>query len=433
MTELSLTWYAAVISVIILIVRYLAKSFAKAPAEDLMNNSSISGNWVKEEKKKGAKGKKKQQNPKKKSPSPPPAEESTVVEKKGSKTTRLRKEKGTELTEKVEETKSRGIANLDDEDDEGFVTVVGSRTKGMMKKISKMTPSEKSSFLAEQERKEDAKWDISDDVKVGKSKNAFMLPKVEGKPVPKKKTERKTATSVPSTSGSKIHLTATPEMLAEIERLRTAETTLPEVIISYKVGIEGSWYPITELLETADFAHAESLYKRWVSKPESCLGSYFIKIDSKEWTGASTADEPWVVSGWVPALLKIISGEKEAFATVCTEGDWRVRMSLVAEDTLQLEHVDRPAKLSSMIHKVSLKQFAEVFQQQMSLLVDFTIKIESVSSDYFDRMTELRDSNPERADRNLERHAVVQGRVPKSVKLSQLLDKLSEAAILKWG
>eukprot|EP01060_Flectonema_neradi_P002376 TRINITY_DN11454_c0_g1_i1.p1 TRINITY_DN11454_c0_g1~~TRINITY_DN11454_c0_g1_i1.p1 ORF type:complete len:453 (+),score=108.18 TRINITY_DN11454_c0_g1_i1:58-1359(+) len=433
MAELSITWYAAVIILTLCLLKYLSRSFSNKSNEDeFLDRAIIKGNWVKEEKKKSKK--KQTQKQAKKEPVRTPSPDAAVVEKKSHKTVKLRKEKGTEMSERVAEVKARGIDRLEESDDEGFTTVVGSRTKGMMKKLSKMSKTERSAFLAEQERKNDAKWDIDPDKIPAKSKNAFMLPKTEGKAVPKKKTERKTATINPSAvTDGKIHLKASPEMLAEIERLRKAESALPDVNLSYKVSIEGSWYPISELLSTADFAHAESLYKRWVANPQTCLGCSFLRIEGKDWTGAATADEPWVVSGWVPALLKLISGDKEAYATVCTEGDWRVKMTLVSEDVVQMEHVDRPAKLSSAVHKVSLKQLSEAFQKELSLLVDFMIKIESVSESFSERMTELRDSNPERADRNLERHATVQGRLPKTSKLNQNIDRLSEALIMKWG
>eukprot|EP00755_Sulcionema_specki_P034282 Sspe_Gene.21062::Locus_7829_Transcript_1_1_Confidence_1.000_Length_1787::g.21062::m.21062 len=315
--------------------------------------------------------------------------------------------------------KGEGPASGDDD----FQTVVSKKSQSMHKQLTKAVAGGRGAeLLRERERRADAQWEHDDKAKHKAPNNPYSLlhpdaprPVAKNAPLPKKKEPRVVAAK---------DLAPTPEMLAEMERIRRAAKSVPKAEMEIKVNVQKQWYNLQSLLDTADFEHAPAMLRCYMKEPESCVGGLFITIAGKEWANEHATDELWLVEGWVPPLCKLLdktAAEVDATVYWSKEGNKQstVKMRLIEDDeaplTLQLQHCGASARLSSVIQRVDALDFVGKFLHQLDLLTRFCEKLEDAMEDCI------------KAGKKTENLEKVQRRLPKSAKVQGLADKLAEA------
>eukprot|EP01064_Diplonema_japonicum_P007526 TRINITY_DN15154_c0_g1_i2.p1 TRINITY_DN15154_c0_g1~~TRINITY_DN15154_c0_g1_i2.p1 ORF type:complete len:422 (+),score=92.78 TRINITY_DN15154_c0_g1_i2:63-1328(+) len=317
------------------------------------------------------------------------------------------------------------------EDDDGFKTVVPGKSKDNKRRIAALPIEKRKELQKRKEQHEDDKWNVVPSA-THNGPNAYSQlstshkTKTVGKALPVKKSERVIGNGTIPTQA----------MMEKImsQRAPAEESGIDPVDLNFRINVQGKWYEINELLATNNFDHAPQMAKVFISNPESCQGGMFCKINSKMWAGEHTADEPWMVTGLVLPLCKILNGDAtDVEATIAWQDGAALRLTLPSPTScLNLQHVRASSKHPSGVFKVDLKDFSSKFVSAYSSFLTFAQKMEDGCTVQEAKLQTLLETNEPKATRLLENLETVRNKLPNSAKLRKNMDALQEALSNRW-
>lgn len=148
---------------------------------------------------------------------------------------------------------------------------------------------------------------------------------------------------------------------------------------------------------------------QYFSKPQTAVqGGFFVTVEGKSWSNATTVDEPWMVesffkTGILPILRKkATSGVAYPFWPKASAGATdaakaKIDMHLVPghETALELKHEDHHCcvKVQTKIAKVSFKHFVQALVRESEALLAFMAKLDA---NVLGEATMKKFPNPER-------------------------------------